>query len=55
MNRKDFQRVSAHPYQDPPHRAMSREPAHHNVTMILLGSAAAATVLAILWGLYAYG
>lgn len=54
MNKKDFPRVSTHPQQDPPHRAMSREPANHNVVMILLGCAAAATVLAVLWGLYAY-
>ena len=55
MNTKEFLHFSAHAHQDPPHRAMSRAPANHNVAMILLGCVAAATVLAVLWGLYAYG
>lgn len=54
MNTKDLPRVSTHAIQDPPHRAMSRAPADHNVAMTLLGCMAAAAVLAILWGFYAY-
>lgn len=55
MNTKDFVHVSAHSHHDLPHRGMSRQPANHNVAMILLGCVAAATVFAVLWGLYAYG
>jgi hypothetical protein len=55
MNVKDFPHVSTRANQDPPHRAMSRAPADHNVAMTLLGCIAAATVLAVLWGLYAFG
>ena len=54
MNTKDLPRVSAQTVDDPPHRAMSRAPADHNVTMTLLGCAAAAAVLAILWAFYVY-
>ena len=54
MNTKDLPRVSTQTIQDPPHRAMSRAPAGHNVTMTLLGFTAAAIVLAILWAFYVY-
>ncbi len=54
MNTKDLPHVSTQAIQDPPHRAMSRAPANHNVTMTLLGFAAAAIVLAILWAFYVY-
>lgn len=55
MNTKDLPRVSTEAIHDPPHRAMSRAPADHNVTMTLLGFTAAAIVLAILWAFYVYG
>jgi len=54
MNTKDLPHVSTEAIHDPPHRAMSRAPADHNVTTILLGFAAAAVVLAILWVFYVY-
>ena len=52
---KDFPHITPNASHDPPHRAMSRDPGGHNVTITLLGCLAAAAVLAILWGLYAYG
>jgi len=55
MNTKDFPSVSTKANQDPPHRALSREPASHNIAMTTLGLAAAAGVFAILWALYAFG
>jgi len=55
MSVKDFHDVSAQTIHDPPHRALSRAPAGHNVTMTLLGCAAAAAVLAVLWAFYVYG
>jgi hypothetical protein len=54
MNTKDLPHVSTRAIHDPPHRAMSRAPADHNVTTTLLGFAATAVVLAVLWVLYAY-
>lgn len=55
MIMKDLPRVSTQAGQDPPHRAMSRAPANHNVAVTLLGCAAAACVLALLWALYTVG
>ncbi len=55
MTVKDFGHLSAHTINDPPRHAVSRAPASHNVTMALLGFAAAAIVFAILWMFYAYG
>ncbi len=55
MTTKDFLNVRAHSHLDHPHRGISRQPANHNVAITLLGCVAAATVLVILWGLYAYG
>ena len=55
MNTKDFPSVSTHTTQDPPHRAMSRAPASHNVAMVLLGVTVVAGVFAMLWALYAFG
>jgi hypothetical protein len=55
MSIKDFPHLSTQTIQDPPHRAVSRAPADHNLAIILLGCAAAAVVLAILWALYTVG
>jgi hypothetical protein len=55
MTVKDFHDVSAQTIHDPPHRAMSRAPASHNVTTTLLGFTVAAAVLAVLWAFYVYG
>lgn len=54
MTVKDFHSISTKATHDLPHRAMSRAPADHNVTMTLLGLTAAAIVLGILWVFYAY-
>jgi hypothetical protein len=54
MTVKDIHNISSQTIHDPPHRAMSRAPADHNVTMTLLGLTAAAIVLGILWVFYAY-
>lgn len=59
MNTKDFHHDLSHASgpgkHDLPHRAMSRAPAHHNLVTALLGTLAAAAVLAVLWLLYAFG
>ncbi|WP_298281381.1 hypothetical protein [Acidocella sp.] len=55
MNIKDFPSVSNRVTQDPPHRAVSREPAHHNVRLAVLGTLCALAVLAVLWALYNFG
>ena len=51
----DFSDLSPRTTQDPPHRAVSREPAHHNVTMAALGVVCAAAVLGVMWLFYAFG
>lgn len=53
MSLKNFSHLAANTIHDPPHRAVSRAPANHNVLMTLLGCMAAAAVLAVLWALYA--
>jgi hypothetical protein len=55
MNTKEFPAVSTRATQDPPHRAISREPAHHNLRLAVLGTLCALAVLAVLWTLYNFG
>ncbi len=55
MNKNDFPRVMPLEGEEPPHRAISRAPARHNVTVVGLGLAVVAGVFAILWGLYTLG
>jgi hypothetical protein len=55
MNTKEFPSVSTSASQDPPHRAVSREPEHHNLRVVLLGSLCAVAVLCVLWALYTLG
>lgn len=52
MNTKDLPAVSTQASQDPPHRAMSRAPANHNVMLTALGLLIVAGVFGVLWALY---
>ncbi|HUM08221.1 MAG TPA: hypothetical protein VLT37_05030 [Acidocella sp.] len=55
MNIKDFQNLHTRETQDPPHRAVSRAPASHNVTVAVLGVVCVVAVFAVLWLLYEFG
>jgi hypothetical protein len=55
MTTNDFATLSSHEPQDPPHRAASRAPAEHHVTIALAGTVCVACVFAVLWALYAFG
>ena len=55
MSVKDFPAISTAETPDPPHRAMSREPAHHNVMVTVLGVVCVVVVFGVLWALYAFG
>ncbi len=55
MTVKDFPTIHTRETQDPPHRAMSRAPASHNVTLAILGVVCVVAVFGVLWLLYAFG
>ncbi|MBB5372531.1 hypothetical protein [Acidocella aromatica] len=55
MTVKDFPTLHTRETQDPPHRAVSRAPASHNVTVAILGVVCVVAVFGVLWLLYAFG
>ncbi len=52
---KDFPSLHTREKHDPPHHAVSRAPASHNVTVAVLGVVCVVAVFAVLWLLYAFG
>jgi hypothetical protein len=55
MTVKDFPSIEPRETKDRPHRAVSRAPARHNVTVAVLGVVCVIVVFGVLWLLYAFG